>query len=131
MRAAHESGPPLRQGALHCLTQFLVEPAPHAVTFVDPDLSQRAGSNSERISLMWRRVESGAGGATLLGGVGSVAAPMNGYPKVFNIEVDPQEEHNIGAMYDWVLGPLLKIVEEYKASLVKNLTAPAANMTRF
>ena len=56
---------------------------------------------------------------------------MNGYPKVFNIEADPQEEHNIGAMYNWVLGPLLKIVEEYKASLVKNPNAPAANMTRF
>ena len=60
---------------------------------------------------------SGWGGATLLGGVGGSAAPMNGYPKVFNIESDPREEHNIGEMYDWVIGPLLKIVEEYKASL--------------
>jgi arylsulfatase len=34
-------------------------------------------------------------------------------------------------MYNWVLGPLLKVVEEYKASLVKNPNSPAANMTRF
>ena len=39
---------------------------------------------------------------------------MNGYPKVFNIESDPQEQRNIGEMYNWVLGPLLKVVEEYR-----------------
>jgi arylsulfatase A-like enzyme len=74
---------------------------------------------------------SGAGGATLLGGIGASAAPMNGYPKVFNIESDPHEEHNIGEMYNWVLGPLLKAVEEYKASLAKAPNPPAANMTKF
>jgi len=74
---------------------------------------------------------SGEGGATLLGGVGNSAAPMNGYPKVFNIESDPREEHNIGAMYEWVIGPVLKAVEEYKASLMKSPNPPAANMTRF
>jgi arylsulfatase len=73
---------------------------------------------------------TGYGDIGVYGG-GRTARPMNGYPKVFNIEADPREEHNIGAMYSWVLGPLLKIVEEYKASLVKNSNAPAANMTRF
>ena len=56
---------------------------------------------------------------------------MNGYPKVFNIESDPHEEHNIGEMYEWVIGPALKAVEEYKASLVKSPNPPAANMTKF
>jgi hypothetical protein len=74
---------------------------------------------------------SGEGGATLMGGVGASAAPMNGYPKVFNIESDPREEHNIGEMYEWVLGPLLKSVDEYKASLAKHPNPPAANITRF
>ena len=74
---------------------------------------------------------SGWGGADLLGGTGASAAPMNGYPKVFNIESDPREEHNIGAMYEWVIGPALKAVEEYKGSLVKNPNPPAANITRF
>ena len=74
---------------------------------------------------------SGGGGATLMGGIGTNAAPMNGYPKVFNIESDPQEEHNIGEMYNWVLGPLLKVVEEYKASLKLSPNPPAANMTKF
>jgi arylsulfatase A-like enzyme len=74
---------------------------------------------------------SGEGGATLMGGVGTSAAAMNGYPKVFNIESDPHEEHNIGEMYEWVIGPALKAVEEYKASLAKSPNPPAANITRF
>ena len=41
----------------------------------------------------------------------------------------PREEHNIGEMYNWVLGPLLKIVEEYKASLTKYPNAPATVKT--
>ena len=65
-----------------------------------------------------------------MGGIGASAAPMNGYPMVFNIESDPQEEHNIGEMYNWVLGPVLTAVELYKATLVKNPNPPAANMTR-
>jgi arylsulfatase A-like enzyme len=74
---------------------------------------------------------SGGGGASLLEGVGSSAAPMNGYPKVFNIEADPHEDYNIGEMYNFVLGPVLKVVGEYKASVARNLNPPAANMTRF
>jgi arylsulfatase A-like enzyme len=103
----------------------------HLLTFVGPDL----------VAVRWKQFRayfadvapgrSGEGGATLMGGVGSSAAQMNGYPKVFNIESDPREEHNIGAMYEWVVGPVLKAVEQYKASLVKNPNPPAANMTRF
>jgi arylsulfatase len=66
-----------------------------------------------------------------MGGLGASAAPMNGYPKVFIIESDPREEHNIGEMYEWVIGPVVKAVEQYKASLAKHRNPPAANMTRF
>ena len=103
----------------------------HLLTFVGPDL----------VAVRWKQFRayfadvapgrSGGGGATLMGGIGSSAAPMNGYPKVFNIESDPHEEHNIGEMYNWVLGPLLKVVEEYKASVEQSPNPPAANMTRF
>ncbi|WP_425988756.1 arylsulfatase [Ensifer sp. R-19] len=103
----------------------------HLLTFVGSDL----------VAVRWKQFRayfadvapgrSGAGGAILMGGVGSSAAPMNGYPKVFNIESDPHEEHNIGEMYNWVLGPLLKAVEEYKATLVRSPNPPAANMTKF
>jgi hypothetical protein len=56
---------------------------------------------------------------------------MNGYPKIFNIESDPREDHNIGAVYEWVIGPALKVVAEYKASLRRHSNPPVANITRF
>ncbi len=101
------------------------------LTFVGPDL----------VAVRWKQFRtyfadvgpgrSGWGGMHLLPGTGSSAAPMNGYPKVFNIESDPREEHNIGALYEWVIGPSLKIVEEYKSSLRRHPTPPPANITRF
>jgi arylsulfatase len=103
----------------------------HLLTFVGPDL---VAARWKQFRIYFADVapgRSGGGGATLLGGVGNSAAPMNGYPKVFNIESDPLEEHNIGAMYDWVIGPVLKTVEEYKASLATHPNPPAANMTKF
>jgi arylsulfatase len=103
----------------------------HLLTFV----------GSELVAVRWKQFRayfadvapgrSGAGGAILMGGVGASAAPMNGYPPVFNIEADPQEEHNIGAMYDWVLAPILKAVAEYKMTLLRSPNPPAANMTKF
>jgi arylsulfatase A-like enzyme len=101
------------------------------LTFVGPDL----------LAVRWKQFRayfadvapgrSGGGGATLMGGIGASAAAMNGYPKVFDIESDPQEEHNIGEMYEWVIGPVLKAVAEYKASLRRYPNPPAANLTRW
>ena len=47
----------------------------------------------------------------MLPGTASSAAQLNGYPKVFNIESDPREERSIGALYEWVIAPTLKVVE--------------------
>jgi arylsulfatase len=80
---------------------------------------------------MWRRVAVATAARLSWGGVGASAARMNGYPKIFNIESDPREEHNIAEMYEWLLGPVLKAVGEYKATLDKHPNPPAANMTRW
>lgn len=103
----------------------------HLLTFVGPDL----------LAVRWKQFRayfadvapgrSGWGGVNVLAGTGGSAAPMNGYPKIFNIEADPREEYNIGAMYEWVIGPVLKSVEQYKGSLARHPNPPAANMTRF
>ena len=101
------------------------------LTFIGPDL----------VAVRWKPFRiyfadvapgrSGWGGAHLQPGTGSSAAPMNGYPKVFNVESDPREEHNVGTLYEWVIGPTLKVVEDYKASLKRYPNPPAANITRF
>ena len=103
----------------------------HLLTFVGPAL----------VAVRWKQFRtyfadiapgrSGWGGEHLLGGTGGGATPMNGYPKVFNVESDPREEYNIGAMYEWVIGPVLKAVAEYRASLEKHPNPPAANLTRW
>jgi arylsulfatase len=103
----------------------------HLLTFVGPNLVAARWKQFRAYFADVAPGRSGAGGSILMGGVGTSAAPMNGYPKVFNIESDPREGHNIGEMYEWVIGPVLKAVEQYKASLTKHPNPPAANMTRF
>jgi arylsulfatase A-like enzyme len=101
------------------------------LTFVGPDLVAARWKQFRAYFADVAPGRSGWGGANLLPGTGGSAAPMNGYPKIFNIESDPREEYNIGAMYEWVIGPVLKAVEEYKASVAKHPNPPAANLTRF
>jgi len=101
------------------------------LTFVGPDLMAARWKQFRAYFADVAPGRSGWGGANLLGGIGGSAAPMNGYPKIFNIESDPREEYNIAAMYEWVIGPVLKAVEEYKESLAKHPNPPAANLTRF
>ena len=103
----------------------------HLLTFVGPDLVAARWKQFRAYFADVAPGRSGEGGATLMGGIGASAAPMNGYPKVFDIELDQREDHNIAEMYNWVLGPLLRVVDEYEASLAKNPNPPAANMTRF
>jgi arylsulfatase len=103
----------------------------HLLTFVGSDLVAARWKQFRAYFVDVAPSRSGWGGEHLMGGVGASAAPMNGYPKVFNIESDPREEHNIGEMYNWVIGPLLKAVETYKQTLVKHPNSPAANMTKF
>ena len=64
-------------------------------------------------------------------GIFSASAPMAGYPKVYNIEMDPHEDLIVGGMFGWVSGPALKAVEEYLASVKKYPNPPAPNITRF
>ncbi len=101
------------------------------LTFVGPDLVAARWKQFRAYFADVAPGRSGWGGANLLAGTGGSAAAMNGYPKIFNIESDPREEYNVGAMYEWVIGPVLKAVEEYKESLAKHPNPPAANLTRF
>jgi len=64
-------------------------------------------------------------------GPGSASAPLAGYPKIFNIEMDPHEDLNVFGLFPFVGEPALKVVEEYMASVKKYPNPPAANMTRF
>ena len=43
----------------------------------------------------------------------SASAHMAGYPKVYNIEMDPHEDLVVGGLFSWVSEPALKVVDEY------------------
>ena len=64
-------------------------------------------------------------------GIFSNSAPTAGYPKIYNIEMDPHEDLIVGGMFGWVSGPALKVVEDYLATLKKYPNPPPPNITQF
>lgn len=64
-------------------------------------------------------------------GIFSASAPMAGYPKAYNIEMDPHEDLVIGALYGWVSDPALKVIQEYLDSVKKYPNPPPPNITQF
>jgi len=56
----------------------------------------------------------------------SASAPMAGYPKIYNIEMDPHEDLIVAAMFGWVSDPALKTVDEYMATLKRYPNPPPA-----
>ena len=64
-------------------------------------------------------------------GMFSASAPMAGYPKVYNIEMDPHEDLKVAGLFGWTAGPELEVVEKYLESVKKYPNPPAANITQF
>jgi arylsulfatase len=57
-------------------------------------------------------------------GIFSTSASMAGYPRVYNIEMDPHEDLIVAGLFGWVSEPALKVVEEYLASVKKYQIRP-------
>ena len=64
-------------------------------------------------------------------GMFSSSAPMAGYPKIYNIEMDPHEDLQVAALFGWTAGPMLEVVERYKETLKKYPNPQASNLTKF
>lgn len=64
-------------------------------------------------------------------GIFSASAPMAGYPRAYNIEMDPHEDLVVAGLFGWISEPALKVVEEYLASIKKYPNPPAPNITQF
>jgi arylsulfatase len=64
-------------------------------------------------------------------GMFSSSAPMAGYPKIYNIQMDPHEDLQVGALFGWVAGPMLEEVAKYKETLKKYPNPSASNLTKF
>lgn len=58
-------------------------------------------------------------------------APMAGYPKGYNIEMDPHEDLIVIGMFGWTSEQPLLAVEKYYATLKEHPNPPAPNITVF
>ena len=80
---------------------------------------------------MWAMLRPPGGPGQYAPIMNHASAPMAGYPKVYNIEMDPHEDLIVRAMFGWVSGPALKTVDEYMATLKRYPNPPPPNITQF
>ena len=98
------------------------------LTFIGPDL---VAVRWKQWRIYYRDIHPTGEGAQRLGGLQSASSEMNGYPKIFNIEMDPGEQLNVAFLFPWVLNPALAAVQDYERSLKSFPNPPAPNVTRF
>ena len=70
-------------------------------------------------------------GPERLPGMLSASAPMAGYPQLYNVEMDPHEDHDCALYFPWAVDPALEQVRKYMESLKKYPNPPASNVTDF
>src|SRR5258708_10796108 len=64
-------------------------------------------------------------------GIFSTSAAIAGYPKGYNIEMDPHEDLGAAGLFGWVTLPPLTAFKVYSSSLKKYPNPPPPNITRF
>jgi len=97
------------------------------LTFIGPDL----------VAVRWKQwrfyfkdMALTGTGQQMLGGLYTTSSPMY-LPKVYNIEMDPHEDLDVGGNYVFMAGPAYKALEEYQRSLKKYPNPPAPKLTNF
>ncbi|MGO8983157.1 MAG: hypothetical protein ACLQFM_00060 [Terriglobales bacterium] len=69
-------------------------------------------------------------GPQMLGGFYTGNSQMY-LPKVYNIEMDPHVDLNVGGTFTFMAGPPYKVIAQYMATLKKYPNPPAPNLTNF
>jgi arylsulfatase len=70
-------------------------------------------------------------GPQRLPGMMSASVPLAGYPKVYNIEMDPHEDLDVALYFPWVYQPALEEVRKYLESVKQYPNPPPPNITQF
>jgi arylsulfatase len=70
-------------------------------------------------------------GPQRLAGTMSANSPMGGYPKTYNIEMDPHEDLNVSLLFPMALVPALAAIRAFERSIKKYPVPPAPNVTVF
>jgi len=98
------------------------------LSFIGPDL---VAARWKQFRIYFTDVHPTGTGPQRMPGFLSASVPLAGYPKVYNIEMDPHEDLQILAPFAWAVAPGLKVVEEYLETLEKHPNPPAPNITQF
>jgi arylsulfatase A-like enzyme len=98
------------------------------LTFIGPDL---VAVRWKQWRLYFKDMPLTGTGPQMLGGMYTGSSPMY-YPKVYNIEMDPHEDLNVGEINLWpMVYGAYKPITEYLESLRKYPNPPAGNLTNF
>jgi arylsulfatase A-like enzyme len=97
------------------------------LTFIGPDL---VAVRWKQWRIYFKDMHQTGTGSQMLGGMYVSASPM-WFPKVYNIEMDPHEDLNVGGNFLWAAEPAFKVIREYEESIKKYPNPPAPNMTNF
>jgi arylsulfatase A-like enzyme len=97
------------------------------LSFIGPDL---VAARWKQWRFYFKDMALTGTGQQMLGGLYVNSSPIYA-PKIYNIEMDPHEDLNVGGIYLFMTGPAYKAVMEYETSLKKYPNPPAPNFTNF
>jgi arylsulfatase len=97
------------------------------LTFIGPDL---VAARWKQWRFYFKDMHLTGTGQQMLGGMYISGTPMY-FPKVYNIEMDPHEDLNLGGITVFMADPAYKVIKEYEESIKKYPNPPAPNLTNF
>src|SRR5271169_3254319 len=97
------------------------------LTFIGPDL---VAARWKQWRCYFKDMHLTGTGQQMLGGMYANSSDLY-FPKVYNIEMDPHEDINLGGITLFMTGPAYKVIQAYEESVKKYPNPPSANVTRF
>jgi arylsulfatase A-like enzyme len=97
------------------------------LTFIGPDL---VAARWKQWRIYFKYMQPTGTGREMLGDLYDSSSGLY-YPQVYNIEMDPHEDLNLGGYHFWPLEFAFKTVKEYLESLKKYPNPPPVNFTNF
>jgi arylsulfatase len=97
------------------------------LTFIGPDL---VAARWKQWRFYFKDMQLTGTGQQMLGGMYVTSTPLY-FPKVYNIEMDPHEDLNLGGITVFMASPAYEEIVKYEKSVKEHPNRPCANMTHF
>jgi arylsulfatase len=97
------------------------------LTFIGPDL---VAARWKQWRFYFKDMHLTGSGPQMLGGIYANNGEIL-FPKIYNIEMDPHEDLNLGGIAMFISGPVYQAIGQYQQSVKKYPNPPSANLTNF